>query len=63
MNQQQILADLEKRAADVGKPLYKIAMKAGLSASTYYRWKGTAKASYENIMAVTEELEKEEKAA
>lgn len=58
MNAQQImLADLEKRAAALGKPLYKIATDAGLSPSTYYRWKGSAKAGFESIQAVVAKLD------
>lgn len=62
MTQQTTLADFERRAAALGTPLYKIARAAGLSPSTYYRWKGTAKAQYENVIAVKTEIERMENA-
>jgi hypothetical protein len=55
--QAQTIAELEQRASKVGTKLYKVAIQADISPSTFYRWKTGSKASLENVLAIVGRLE------
>ena len=55
-NQKILLADMERRAFNVGLKLYQVCEIAGLAPSTYYRWKKGSPANISNLNKVDEEL-------
>lgn len=57
MTQDMTIAELEARATKAGTKLYKVATDAGLSASTFYRWRTGSKAGLDNVLAVVKRLE------
>lgn len=62
MTQETEIADIERRAKAVGKPIYILCMESHLAPSSFYRWKSGAKATHNNLQAMRDRLAVLEKA-
>lgn len=56
MDQKAAIDDIVARADALRKPLYVLCREAGLSPSTFYRWRNGARAGFDNLIALRQRL-------
>lgn len=52
MTQADMIADMERRAALVGVPMYLVCQRAGVAPTTFYRWQEGAEAKLATLNRV-----------
>lgn len=62
MDQAEIIAEMERRAKELGTAMYLVCEKAGVAPTTFYRWKSGSDANLATIRKLNDALDGMEKA-